>query len=113
MCVEIMVKMNSPVSSSNGELAMWVDGKQVAHLGPGYPVMQMIYGIWTPDPNGSPFPGFQWRNDGNLALNWVWIQNFGLGRIWLDHIVLARSYIGPLALGGSTLPAPPTNLRVQ
>ena len=113
-CVEIMVKVNNPPSAANGELALWVDGQQIIHLGPGYPnVSSSGTGFWWPDPNGFPFPGFQWRNDGNLTLNWAWIQNYGLGSIWLDHIVLAKSYIGPILAGGSIPLAPPTNLRVQ
>jgi hypothetical protein len=119
ICVEVMVNMNNPVTSSTGELAMWIEGKQITHLGPGYPNVDMIYGKWTPDPNGTgsnyigPFPGFQWRNDPSLALNFVWFQNYGTGTILLDNIVLAKSYVGPLAVGGTTPPAPPTNLRVQ
>src|SRR5439155_3012454 len=99
--------------SSTGELAMWIDGQQVSKLGPGYPLFQMLYGIWTPSAIGVAFPGFQWRSDPSLALNFVWFQNYGTGTILLDNIVLAKSYVGPMTVGGSTPPAPPTNLRVQ
>ncbi|MCZ6782977.1 MAG: hypothetical protein O7G30_06670 [Proteobacteria bacterium] len=59
MCFEVMVKMNDPVGSSNGELAAWVDGQQVAHLGPGFPnVVQTGPAVWTPDPNGPPSRAF-------------------------------------------------------
>jgi len=32
MCVEQMVKLNNPVTASNGEHAIWIDGVKVSHL---------------------------------------------------------------------------------
>jgi hypothetical protein len=42
LCIDLMVKMNSPVSSFNGEQAFWVDGEKKNHLGPGFP-----NGLWS------------------------------------------------------------------
>lgn len=33
ICIEFMVKMNSPVTESNGEQAFWIDGVKKNHLG--------------------------------------------------------------------------------
>ena len=33
-CVEVMIKLSDPVDSYNGELALWINGNQIAHLGP-------------------------------------------------------------------------------
>jgi hypothetical protein len=100
-CVEVMVKLNSPVGSSNGELAAWVNGQQVAHLGPGFPNGSSLFGIFTPDPSGPPWPGFQWRNDAALAINWIWLNFFtsGTAAMEWDHVVAATDYIGPLSDG--------------
>ena len=40
-CIEMMVKVND-VGDTNGEMACWVDGKLVSHLGKGFPA-----GTWT------------------------------------------------------------------
>ena len=34
--VELMAKLNEPTSESNGELALWIDGKLVSHPGKGF-----------------------------------------------------------------------------
>ena len=44
ICVELMVKLNEPTSESNGQLALWIDGKLVSHLGKGFP-----RGVWVYD----------------------------------------------------------------
>ena len=36
ICIEQMIKMND-VGDTNGEQALWIDGKQVSHLGKGFP----------------------------------------------------------------------------
>jgi hypothetical protein len=123
MCIEVMVKMNNPVSSNSGELALWVDGVQAIHLREGSPI-----GLWTinqfkPDPSGSPFEGFRWRSTSQLNLNWIWLlyyttgnpQGF-VGKVWFDHVVLATKYIGPIntsAVSDAIPPAAPTLPRVQ
>jgi hypothetical protein len=122
ICVEMMIKMNNPVSASNGELALWMDGTQIIHLREGAPRGRWTFNIFTPDPSGSPFEGFQWRNASQLNLNWIWLLYYttgnpsGLvGRVWFDHMVLAKKYIGPintLPAGDTVPPAAPTGLRV-
>ena len=123
MCVEVMVKMNDPVSTSNGELALWIDGTQVIHLREGAPLGLWNANMFTPDPSGSPFEGFQWRNVDQLNLNWIWLlyyttgdpQGF-VGKLWFDHVVLARKYIGPIntaAVGETIPPAAPTRPQLQ
>jgi hypothetical protein len=119
MCVEHMVKLNNPVTSSNGEHAIWLDGVKVSHLGQGFPNGSWAGGNFNPDPSGTPFEGFRWRSDANLKLNWIWLQNYApydpagfSSTMRFDHVVVARSYIGCLASQTIPAPAPPTNLRI-
>ena len=56
ICVEMMVKANSPPTDSNGEQAFWidgelwrVDGQVVSHIGPGFPTGEWTGGWWHPD----------------------------------------------------------------
>jgi hypothetical protein len=109
MCVEQMVKLNTPVTSSNGEHAIWVNGVKVSHLGQGFPNGSWAGGIFTQNPAGTPFQGFQWRNTSSLNLNWIWLQVYastGAGTFKYAHVVAAKSYIGCLA-PGSPVPTPP------
>jgi hypothetical protein len=122
-CIEVMVKMNNPVSSNNGELALWIDGVQVIHLREGAPRGRWNINMFFPDPTGTPFEGFRWRSASQLNLNWIWLLHYttgnpqGLvGRVWFDHVVLAKKYVGPINTGpaGDTVPpSPPTMPRVQ
>ncbi len=102
VCVEQMVKLNNPVSSFNGEHAIWLNGVKVSHLGQGFPNGSWSGGIFTQNPSGSPFEGFRWRSDANLKLNYIWLQNYsvdnssGIIPIKFDHVVVAKSYIGCL-----------------
>ena len=112
MCVEQMVKLNYPVTSANGEHAIWINGTKVSHLGQGFPNGTWTGGIFTQDPAGSPFQGFQWRNTASLNLNWLWLQVYatsGAGNLKYAHVVAAKSYIGCLTSGSAapdlTLPA--------
>lgn len=89
-CVEFMVKLNTPVSAANGELAVWIDAQLMG-----------------------TFSNFQWRTVSSLNLNYVWMENYATvdpkGSLKFDHIVVARNYIGPLGGGGigpSPSPAP-------
>jgi len=107
-CVEVMVKLNNPVTSYNGELACWVNGTPVSHLGLGFPNGGWVWDSWTPSAGGAPFEGFQWRNDANLSLNYLWIEHYAdtvasgaTLAVKYDHIVVARSYIGPMPAAGS------------
>jgi hypothetical protein len=111
-CVEEMIKLNNPVSASNGERAIWLNGVPISHLGPGSPNGTWSGGIFTQTPGGTPFPGFQWRSDANLNLNYIWLQNYtpdtstGRQDMKFAHLVAATSYIGCLvpAAGGDTAP---------
>jgi hypothetical protein len=104
-CIEMMVKLNSPVTAKNGELALWINGIKIAHYGYNFPS-----GTWSEtqfiEGAGVPFEGFQWRNDAALNLNYVWLKNFNdnnssghVGTIYFDHLVVAKKYIGPMGSG--------------
>jgi hypothetical protein len=123
MCVEVLAKMNNPVSASNGELALWIDGTQIIHLREGNPRGRWNFNMFFPDPTGTGFEGFQWRNVSQLNLNWIWLlyyttgnpQGF-VGKVWFDHVVLAKKYIGPInaspVSGDTVAPAAPTGVRI-
>lgn len=112
VCVETMVQMNNPVTSSNGSQAFWVDGKLfrrdgqiVSYFGPGFPRGEWTGGWWKPDSNSdSAFEGFQWRSVEELAINFLWIQAYrpktpkgSISKLWIDNIVVANEYIGPIS----------------
>lgn len=103
-CIEIMAKLNEPVTAFNGQLALWVDGRLVSHLQPGSPRGTWDGGIFTPSSGGEPFDGFQWRSDPALALNWVWLLHYTtkdppgyVGSVLFDHVVLATGRVGCLS----------------
>jgi hypothetical protein len=112
-CVEIMLKCNE-VGSTDGELALWLDGQLVAHIGPG-----TRRGPWTGEgfhvreegEEGEAFQGFQWRTVPELAVSYFRLSHFvtadsyrankvtdppPLNRVWFDDLVLAKEYIGPI-----------------
>ena len=110
-CVEMMVKVNDPVSASNGEQAFWIDGKLhrrggqiTSHIGPGFPRGRWTGGWWRPDAGAkTAFEGFRWRGAEALKVNYIWAYLYitrapkgHVSKVWFDHIVVARSYIGPL-----------------
>lgn len=104
-CIEILLQLNEPTERENGELAAWVDGVRVGHLGPGSPSGTWSGGRFQPDAAGTPFPGFRWRSDPALELNFVWLQHYTtgdpaghVGRLRFDHVVVATDYIGPIAV---------------
>jgi len=127
ICVEIMMKMNDPVSAHNGELAYWLDGKLirhqgqiVSHLGPGFPKGRWTHDKFNPDSRGRPFEGFQWRTTKNMRImhvkTGVYITTAPRGyvsKVWFDNIVVAKKYIGPIATkkssntGSKTIVPPP------
>jgi hypothetical protein len=122
MCVEVMVKMNTPVSSNSGEMALWIDGVQIIHLREGAPLGRWNANMFFPDPSGVPFEGFRWRSVDLLNLNWIWLLYYttgnpaGLvGRVWFDHVVVAKKYIGPLSTSmvDTAAPSAPTHLQVR
>lgn len=103
MCIELMIKMNNPISAYNGELKVWQDGKEVGHWGPGFPNGYWNADSWINDPDKAPFPGFRWRTDPNLMINYLWIEFYDdtspAGQshyIKFANLVMARKYIGPI-----------------
>ena len=111
-CVELMMKMNDPVTEKNGEQALWIDGhlwkkdgQTISYLGKGFPRGKWVWDSFIPNPDGVPFEGFQWRCDEELKLNFLWILLYvtkaPLGRVskvWFDDIVVATHYVGPRVL---------------
>ncbi len=124
ICVELMMKMNDPVEERNGEMALWINGKLVSHLGKGFPKGKWIYDKFIPNQGGecvlwndekggpeyfsvpqggAPFEGFRWRKDPNLKLNFIWVLLYitqapkeHISKVWFDNIVVSKSYIGPM-----------------
>jgi hypothetical protein len=114
-CVEQKIKLNNPVTVSNGERTIWLNGVQVSHLGPGSPNGTWSGGTFTQSPGGAAFPGFQWRNNASLNLNYIWLQNYspdtsaGTQDMKFAHLVAAKSYIGCLVPASTpTDTTPPT-----
>jgi len=125
-CAELMMKLND-VGDSNGEQALWIDGKLAGHLGKGFPKGKWTFDRFLPGQGGDcirwndqkgdserfrvaeggePFEGFRWRNSDGLRLNFLWMLVYitkapegHVSKIGFDNIVLARKYIGPLATG--------------
>ncbi|MBX3441016.1 MAG: hypothetical protein KF774_01325 [Planctomyces sp.] len=123
ICIEQMIRMND-VGKSNGEQALWIDGRPVSHLKEGEPK-----GLWTFDKflpgrggegvrwsfakgdrehftvpeDGAPFEGFEWRTVPALNVNFVWLYVYTAQppghriQVWFDDVVVATEYIGPLA----------------
>lgn len=122
-CVEVMVKMND-VGDTNGELALWIDGKRVSDLGQGFPKGKWIFDKFFPGADGEglrwnqqrssresfqtaaggdAFEGFRFRTVEPLNVNFLWLYVYltkgtpgHANRIWFDDVVVARRYIGPL-----------------
>jgi len=116
MCVEHMVKLNNPTTSSNGEHAIWLNGAKVSHVGQGFPNGTWSGGIFTQTSSGTPFQGLGWRSDINLNLNYIWLQTYApdapagfTSSMQFAHVVAAKSYIGCLA-GNSDTTAPSVSL---
>lgn len=102
MCVEVMVKLNNPITAYNGELRIWQDGKEVGHWGPGFPHGHWLKDKWYNNPSDPAFQGFRWRTDDKLNINWLWFEFFHddpkapSSNIKFDHLVMATKYIGPI-----------------
>jgi len=103
MCVEHMIKLNNPVTASNGEHAIWLNGVKVSHLGQGFPKGTWSGGTFTQSASGTAFGGFRWRSDSRLNLNYIWLQTYApnttasQNNMNFAHVVAAKSYIGCLA----------------
>ena len=100
-CIEVRLKLNNPVTASNGELSMWINGQLVSDMKPG------TTGVWNEDDfipgAGSAFEGFQWRKDPALLMNYFSLSHYvdqdllgQVNSIHFDHVVLAKKYIGPI-----------------
>lgn len=103
VCVELMMRMNKPVTEFNGEQAPWSkDGQIISHFGKEFPKGKWIWDSFIPDPSGAPFEGFRWRGVEELKLNFLWVLLYITGappghisKVWFDDIVVAKKYIGP------------------
>jgi hypothetical protein len=122
-CLEVRVQLND-VGQSNGELALWIDGRPVSHLGAGFPKGKWVFdkfypgqsgdGVrwnhargdreyFTTQPGGDPFEGFRFRTVEDLKLNYLWLYVYitqgtrgHANRVWFDDVIVATDYIGPL-----------------
>ncbi len=122
-CIEVMVQMND-IGKSNGELALWINGEKVSHLGAGFPRGKWEFDKFKPGiggegvkwnqekgarehfttaPGGDPFEGFRFRTNADLKINYLWLYTYitkgtagHVNRVWFDDVVVAREYIGPL-----------------
>ena len=106
ICIELMMKINDPVDSYNGEQAFWVNGEKRHHLGEGFPNGYWVWDKFYPHTDSSAFEGFQWRNDENLKLNFFWLLYYmtdGItgqtDQVFFDDIVISTEYIGPIVTG--------------
>jgi hypothetical protein len=122
VCVEQMIQLNQP-GESDGQQALWINGKLVSHLGKGFPKGLWTYDKFTPgkggeairwdsakggpdrfpvSEGGAPFEGFRWRTIPELKVNCVWLYIYTEKpaghriRVNFDHVVLATAYIGPM-----------------
>ncbi|MFD2148252.1 hypothetical protein [Mucilaginibacter antarcticus] len=103
MCVELMIKLNNPITAHNGELKVWQDGKEVGHWGPGFPKGYWDADSWYNDTTKQPFEGFKWRTNAKLNINNLWIEFYddqspagASHHIKFANLVIARKYIGPI-----------------
>jgi hypothetical protein len=122
VCAELMLQMND-VGESNGEMALWIDGKRVSRLGKGFPKGKWVYDRFLPGEGGegirwnvakggperlefpaggSPFEGLRWRSHERLKINFLWVLLYITraprgheSKVWFDDIVVAKEYIGP------------------
>ena len=105
ICVELMMKVNDPVNSFNGEMAFWVNGEKIHHLGEGFPDGYWIWDKFYPNPDSLAFEGFQWRKDENLKLNFFWLLYYMTDEteqtdtVLFDDIIISTEYIGPVVTG--------------
>jgi hypothetical protein len=102
ICVEVMMKCNSPVSSYNGEQAFWINGEQIIHLGEGLPKGYWIWDKFHHNSDSAGFEGFQWRIDEELKISFFWLLFYmtdgysgQVDSVWFDDLVIATEYIGP------------------
>lgn len=122
-CIEVMLRVND-VGDTDGELALWIDGVLISHLGKGFPRGKWVYDDFRPGEGGegvrwhdsengperfdvpaggAPFEGFRWRTAEELNVNFLWLLFYvtkapegHVSTVWFDDLVVAREYIGPL-----------------
>lgn len=110
-CVEVMLKLNSRPELADGELALWLDGKLIAHFAPGVRRSRWTgMGFSIVPKGGEVFEGFRWRNSDDLKINFFWLLHYvtenasrqnrvkhpnPINRVWFDNIVVATEYVGP------------------
>ena len=111
-CVEVMLQCNSAPDKSDGELALWLDGKPVIHIGPGARRSRWTgMGFSLVEQGGEPFEGFRWRTNDQLKINFLWLLHYvtelagrqnrvarpnPINRVWFDDIVVGTEYVGPI-----------------
>ena len=111
-CVEVMLQCNSAPDKSDGELALWLDGKQVMHIGSGAGRSHWTgMGFSLVEQGGEPFEGFRWRTNDQLKINFLWLLHYvtelpgrqnhvakpnPINRVWFDDIVVSTEYVGPI-----------------
>jgi hypothetical protein len=121
ICVELMMKVND-IGDSNGEQALWLDGKLSSHLGKGFPKGRWIWDKFEPGKGGEgtrwsarkggredfpvadggePFEGFRWRTVKELTVNYIWLYIYSEASepnisVAFDDVIVARNYIGPI-----------------
>jgi hypothetical protein len=111
ICVEMMIKVNDPITESNGEQAFWIDGRLwrrdgqvISHIGKGFPQGRWTGGWWKPEVNSnSAFEGLKWRDVSELLVNYLWAYVYTtaapvghISKVWFANIVVAKEYIGPI-----------------
>lgn len=102
-CVEFMMIMNNPVSSSNGEQAFWINGNKTLHLGAGFPMGYWVWDRFIQNPDSTAFEGFRWRNTEKLKLNFFWLSYYmtdgiqgEIDKVLFDDVIVSTKYIGPI-----------------
>jgi hypothetical protein len=102
MCIEFMILMNNPVSSSNGEQAFWVNGEKISHLRKGFPNGYWKWDRFIPSPDSNAFEGFRWRSTKDLKLNFFKLSYYmtdgkqgETDSVLFDDVVISTCYIGP------------------
>jgi hypothetical protein len=120
--IEYMLIMNTSLETTDGEVALWIDGKSVVHFAPGIPKGYWRNDSFRNDPDHTdavPFEGFRWRHDMDVKINVLRLQHYISGSafdltqeysdnnpgflinteqatVWFDNVVMAREYIGPV-----------------
>ena len=110
-CVEVMLKLNKP-EKRDGELALWLDGKLVAHFHKGVPRTRWTGMGFRLARTGESFEGFSWRKTTDLKVNFFWLLHYvtegslrrnkvkdasRTNKVFFDSIVVATEYVGPIA----------------